>query len=95
MFEKRFEVRKFFVGTNRTPSLSEQSADSSEEPTCRPRPNSRRGLTSVSENIYLVLKKWILGLLITQIKFVSCKTPEYLASTGVHPPNESYPCVKF
>ena len=36
---KRFEVRKFFVGRNRTPSLSEQSADSSEEPTCRPRPN--------------------------------------------------------
>ena len=33
----RFEVRKFFVGTNRTWSLSEQSADSSEEPTCRPR----------------------------------------------------------
>ena len=31
--EKRFEVRKFFVGTNRTQSLSEQSADSSEEPT--------------------------------------------------------------
>ena len=26
--EKRFEVRKFFVGTNRTQSLSEQSADS-------------------------------------------------------------------
>ena len=31
--EKRFEVRKLFVGTNRTQSLSEQSADSSEEPT--------------------------------------------------------------
>ena len=26
--EKRFEVRKFFVGTNRTQSLSEESADS-------------------------------------------------------------------
>ena len=33
---KRFKVLKFFGGTNITPSLQEQSADSSEEPTCRP-----------------------------------------------------------
>ena len=35
---KRFEVRKFFVRTNQTQGLSEQSADCSEEPTRRPWP---------------------------------------------------------
>ena len=52
-FEKRFEVRKFFVGTNRTPSSSEQSADSSEEPTCRPRPTAETyGMFWVGYPIY-------------------------------------------
>ena len=36
MLKKKFEIQKFFVGTDRTRSLSEQSADSSEEPTRRP-----------------------------------------------------------
>ena len=33
---KKVQVLKFFGGTNITPSLQEQSADSSEEPTCHP-----------------------------------------------------------
>ena len=33
-----FEVPQFFVGTDCTWALSELSADSSEEPTCRLRP---------------------------------------------------------
>ena len=34
-----FEVPQFFVGTDCTWALSELSADSSEEPTCRLRPS--------------------------------------------------------
>ena len=52
---KPFEVRKFFGGTNITPSLQEQFADSSEEPTCRPILNSNKTLSL--ENFYIVLKR--------------------------------------
>ena len=50
-FEKRFEIRKFFVGTNRTPSLSEQSADSSEEPTCRSWPTLHSDFRPCEESV--------------------------------------------
>ena len=52
-----FEIRKFFVRTDRTQCLSEQSADSSEEPTCRSWPNNGVFISATCENVEDFLMK--------------------------------------
>ena len=47
-----FEVRRFFVRTEQTQCLSELSADSSEEPTCRPTLIHYTSYTGIFRKIY-------------------------------------------